>query len=164
VIKNLAFSVRLDLLHEIYPDAYFIFVTREKVAQTLSILQARRKNKIPQNKIWSIMPENFREIEKENNEMMLVVKQIFYIEKQIYRDLQSFTDDHVITVKYEDLIQDFESILQTIAKTVNFSFRDEYPKLSELSNTSKEADPALLVKLNQCISQFNWKDYDEHRN
>jgi hypothetical protein len=163
IIKNLAFSVRLDLLNELFPNAYFIFITRDKTAQTLSILNARKKNHIPENKFWSIRPENYKDLEQESDEVMMIIKQIFYIEKEINNDLQLFADDHIIKIKYEDLLKDPRGILKIIEQRLYLGTRNEFLCLPNLDIKEKKADSNLLKKINQYISSFNWESYYEHR-
>lgn len=164
IIKNLAFSVRLDLLNELFPNAYFIFITREKVDQILSILSARKRNHIPENKFWSIKPENYKDIEKESDEIMMIIKQIFYIEKEIHNDQHLFADDHFIKIKYEDLLKDPQGTLKIIEQRLNLRSREVFSSLPNLENKKKIADSKLLKKMNQYISSFNWENYYEYEN
>lgn len=161
IIKNLSFSVRLDLIHELFPDARFIFISRNKLSMALSILNARHKNKIPKNKIWSIMPKNFEEIEKEKDEELLVIKQIYSIEKQIHDDIKLFPDEQKCFIQYEDLFNFTKETLKKIKVFIPAKSKVNANTFPTLERKEKKPAEKILQKLNQYISQFDWEDYHE---
>ena len=115
VIKNLSFSLRIQALKEILPDARYIVVLREPLYTAQSLLQAMRKNHHPENKIWSIRPDNYKELEKLDTHEM-VVKQIHEIERKIAEDLRSIPEENILYVDYEKMGEQLESIIDDVVK------------------------------------------------
>jgi len=104
VFKNLNAGQRLRMLVEAFPDAKFIFVRRDPLYTAQSIIKAKRKLKIPDNQFWSIMPPNVEKL-KQLDWPEQIVKQIFYLEKQIAEDLSLFPKENIYEVNYTDLSQ-----------------------------------------------------------
>ena len=113
IFKNLNAGQRLRMLVKAFPDAKFIFVRRDPLYTAQSIIKAKRKLKIPGNQFWSIMPPNVDELKKLDWHEQ-IVKQIYYIEKQIAEDLQLFPKQNVYEVNYTELTQ--EKITELIAQ------------------------------------------------
>ena len=107
------------------------------------------------------MPKNFKEIEQEEDESMMVVKQIYYIEKHIHEGIGLFPDQHTLFVQYEDLLNDPGLTLNKIKDFIPARNKAKLDAFSGLNRTTKKPDKELLLKLNECITQFNWEEYNE---
>ena len=88
IIKNLSFSLRLQALKDTLPDARYIVVRRDPLLTCQSILIGREKNRTPENKMWSILPKDYQELEGLDPHEM-VVRQVNLIERQIHEDLKN---------------------------------------------------------------------------
>lgn len=115
VIKNLSFSLRLQALREFMPEARYVVVRRDPLYTAQSILLGMRKNQQPENKVWGILPREFKKLEGLDPHEM-VVRQVNQIERQIYTDLKEIPVDKVLFVDYEKLGSDLESILDQVIK------------------------------------------------
>lgn len=102
VIKNLSFSLRLQVLKEVLPGARYIVVRRNPLYTTQSLLLAMRKSNVPEDKVWGILPRDFEKLER-LKEHEKVVKQVNLIEKQIFEDLKGIPDEHILYLDYEKL-------------------------------------------------------------
>jgi len=113
IFKNLNAGQRLRMIKEAFPDAKIIFITRSPLYTAQSILCAKRKLGIPDNKYWSIMPQNVKEL-SEMDWPEQISKQVYFIEKQIKSDMKLFPSTGCFTVHYENV--DTSSIEQLISK------------------------------------------------
>ena len=102
LFKNLLIGQRLRLIHEIFPDAKIILLSRNQVYTTQSILLARAKFNVPKHQMWSIRPPNFEELER-LGEVEMVARQAFFIDKQMRQDSALFDSRNVLEVSYESL-------------------------------------------------------------
>ncbi|NBC82522.1 MAG: hypothetical protein GVY19_03980 [Bacteroidetes bacterium] len=123
VIKNLSFSMRLDLIKEIEPNAKFIHVTRDPFFTAQSIYLARKKESWPNDKLWSIQPKHAKEIEKLPI-FEQITKQIDSINQQIEGDLTDFKNGYM-KVKYEDVCHQTSHVIK---KIMNFIASNHNPK------------------------------------
>jgi Sulfotransferase family len=115
VIKNLSFSLRIQALKEILPDARYIVVLRDPLYTAQSLLEGMRKNKHPENKVWGIRPRNYKELEKLDPHEM-VVQQVNQIERQIVKDLKSIPEENILYVEYEKFGTHLEAIINEVKK------------------------------------------------
>lgn len=115
VIKNLSFSLRLQALRIFMPDARYVVVRRDPLFTAQSVLLAMRKNQQPANKVWGILPKDFKKLEGLDPHEM-VVRQINQIEKQIYTDLKKIPAEKFLFVDYEELGENLDSILDNVIK------------------------------------------------
>lgn len=102
IFKNLNAGQRLRLLYRCFPDAKFIFITRDPLQTAQSILKAKRRAGLCDNEFWSIMPPDVDELKAlEWDEQ--IVKQIYFLEKQIVHDSFLAGQDNFFTLHYKDL-------------------------------------------------------------
>jgi hypothetical protein len=116
LLKNLMNSLRLEMIKQIAPQAKIIFIKRNPLDTALSILRARKETQTPKNELWSVNPKNYKELVK-LDEHEMVVKQIYYIEKQIYHDQKLFPKGNFLTVHYEHLC---DNTVEEVNKIKNF--------------------------------------------
>ena len=104
IFKNLNTGQRLQVIKKILPESLFIFVKRDPVLTAQSILAGRQDFYGDKNSWFSVMPKNKSELEKLDYPEQ-VVKQIYYIEKQILEDLKNFHSCQHIIIQYENFCQ-----------------------------------------------------------
>lgn len=105
LFKNLNMGQRLRLIKEFAPDSKIIFIQRDPRFTINSILKARRKIEITNNKIWSVKPKNYKVLEK-LTEIEMCCAQVYYLEKQIREDLAEFDKLNVKSIHYNNLSED----------------------------------------------------------
>jgi hypothetical protein len=126
VIKNLMFSQRLEVLHQLFPEAKFIYIKREPEFNAQSIYQAREKNGSI-NEWWSTKPQKFNDLVK-LNPIDQVVKQVYLIEKQIESGLKLFNKNNVVVITYEKMVEDCETVLLEVGELIKLSKINKIPK------------------------------------
>jgi hypothetical protein len=136
IFKNLNAGQRMKMIKEIFPNAKFIFVTRDPYFTAQSILKAKRSLGIPDNQFWSIMPKNI-EFLKELTWYEQICGQVFYLEKQIREDSNLFND--VLIVKYENLVSEPADVLETIK-----DFADLHPRKIPITSIIKGGNTVSL--------------------
>lgn len=115
-IKNLSFSLRLQVLREVLPGARYIVVRRNPLYTAQSLLLAMRNNKANEGRVWGILPKDFEQLEGLSIHEM-VVKQVYLIEKQIHDDLNRVPKENILYIDYEKLATGLES---TIGQVLSF--------------------------------------------
>ena len=160
VIKNLSFSVRLELIKEIFPNARLVYVKRD----IIDIVQSIIKAKIDvfgelNNKWWSIKPKNYKSL-LNLDPVEQIVKQVYYIEKQIYFDLKGFRKADILEIEYGDLA-DTKMVLEKTYDFLNLDQSLEYKlpeiKISNKRKVSKELYDIILKEIND----LNWKNFKD---
>lgn len=124
LFKNLVNGQMIRVLIDIFPNAKFIFVKRDMLLTAQSILKAKRKNAMKDNEYWSIKPKNYEELRQIKNPYEQIIKQIYYIEKQIMEDSKLVKDDNFLIVNYENLEED----LVKAKKFIDVEERNNYKK------------------------------------
>ena len=117
VIKNLSFGMRLDLIRETEPDARIVLITREPADIIQSVYYARKQLNWPEDKLWSIKPVNYREIEK-----LPVLEQIVLQYRGIMEEIEkkkSQFGDHFLEISYQELCDDTIGCLERVHESVN---------------------------------------------
>lgn len=162
VIKNLNAGQRLRVISKIAPHAKFIFVKRNPTFVAQSIFRVKQKLKRNNGEWWSIKPKNFESL------MSLppheqIVKQIFYLEKQIFLDKKLIPPTNFIELNYEDFTADVGFALDKVRcfiddnvamKADDFDFRDI--SVNETTTIPK----GDFEKIEQEVAKLNWKTYE----
>jgi hypothetical protein len=151
------------LIKNIFPDALFIFSTRDPLFTSQSILKSREDYFGDKNTWFSVMPKN-----KDNLRSLdiyeQVVKQVFHLEKQINDDLKISYPDQAIKIGYEDFCVNPK---KTISRLDSF-FRANKIKLKkrkkaifpELTPRNKrKLPPKEFERLKNEINLLDWDNY-----
>lgn len=157
VFKNLNAGQRLRLLKECFPAAKFIYIKRDPLFVAQSILEAKRRLNLKDSDFWSIRPANFKDLEKMNCYEQ-IVKQIFFLEKQIEQDLKLFDPTNVLSLDYRDLAENFDGIIDKCKNFIGARVKSDFlvPKieLSERIRLSQSEIDMLVIE----IEKLGW-DY-----
>jgi hypothetical protein len=154
LFKNLNSGQRLRLIAKTFPNAKFIFIRRDPFFTAQSILQAKRKLGLLDNQFWSIMPRNVEEL-KELDWAEQIVKQIFYLERQIVEDLKLFPKENVIEVNYLDLDQQkIDRLISDLDLNIRGSFEKANIHLSEKISL-KDGE---VVSIQNEINKLDWSE------
>ncbi len=152
LIKNLSFSVRIKLLHDIFPEAKYIYIKRNPLYVAQSILLAKEKLHIPDNEIWSIRPKNYKNFEK-SGKIKQIVCQIKGIEEQIKQDKTLIKNENFYELSYEDFCKNTEKYVTDIHDFTNCNLKIKN-KISSLEIRDKiKIDNQLFEKLKQEIEK-----------
>lgn len=102
VFKNLNAGQRLRLLKKCFPNAKFVFIQRDPIFVLNSILKARKKARVGEGVMWSILPSNFQQLIR-LPELEMCANQVFQLEKQIIMDLELFGEKDWCRIHYQNL-------------------------------------------------------------
>lgn len=160
VFKNLNAGQRLRLLQKCFPDAKFIFLKRDPLFTAQSILKAKRKVGISDDIFWSVMPSNVKELEKLNSYEQ-IIKQIYFLEKQIIEDRKLFDEKNILMVNYKELGEVFEDVLLECQKFITTNEKTESKK-AEIKLTEKISLKEDEIKaFKEQIEKLNWEGYSD---
>lgn len=160
LFKNLNAGQRVRLLHKCFPEAKFIFIKREPIFIAQSILKAKRKIGIDDNEFWSVKPKNYKELEK-LSPYEQIIKQIFYIEKQITEDKKLFPHNNFLTIEYNSLRKAVKSTLQTCQTFVGSKNKRTYNKVEIELTEELTLSEDEYKKFNEEINKLNWITYND---
>ena len=159
VFKNLNAGQRLRLLSKCFPDAKFIFIKRDPLFTSQSILKAKRKLNLLDNEYWGIMSRNF-EILKNLNYSEQIIKQIFYIEKQIMEDSKLFNKENFLIIKCTRSVNNFKNLFSECQKFISFREKKNYKKIVIDFAEKLVLKESEIKNLQQEIRKLNWNDYN----
>lgn len=123
VIKNLANSLRLRLIRELFPDAKIIIIDRNEEDTCKSIAKIRKKKSFLLNEFWSVYPPEIGDI-KFQNESELIQQQIKSVKGYIKHDIKQFPSENVLNIEYENLINDPEKVLKILDQFMEADLRE----------------------------------------
>lgn len=159
LIKNLSFSLRLKLIKELFPKAKIIYLKRDNIEAIQSVINAKISiyGKI-NNNWWSLKPPNYKKL-LELQPIEQVVKQIYYIEKQIYNDLKLFDKRNILEIHYDDL-NDYEKIIDQIKELVGCDYLKAsklVPKIDIVKK--KKVSDKIYNEILYEINKLDWENY-----
>lgn len=160
VFKNLNAGQRMRLLEMCFPKAKFVFIKREALFTAQSILKAKRKEGLADDEFWSVMPYNVEELKKFNSYEQ-IVKQIYFLEKQIKQDSKLFDKENFLSIDYKELGDNFENTVKKCQKFINVNEKIEYKK-AEVRLTEKVSLNENEIKaLKEQIEKLDWENYSD---
>jgi hypothetical protein len=136
-----------------FPKAKFIFITREPVYTAQAILKSKRVLGLKDSDFWSIMPSNVKELEKMNGYEQ-IVKQIYYLEKQIVKDSAIMATNCFYKIQLNDLSVQFISELAGSLGLGKLTHPAEIPNIHVNENIS--IDETDFTSLKDQVDSLNW--------
>jgi len=160
VFKNMNCGQRLRVIKDIFPNALFIYCRRDPLYTAQSIIETREKVYGSRTEWWSIMPKEYNELLKLDYPEQ-VVKQIYYIQKQIEEDLSLFGKKQFIEIWYEDFCESPELTIENIKDFMSRSGVDVRCKAKVIENQinlsqQRRIDRTTWDKLSEIINSLNW--------
>ncbi len=142
-IKNLRITERLPLILDLFPNARFIILKRDRLETGRSILKERKKFGIPQEDWWSARPVEFPEIRELPLEQR-VAGQIHYLEEQIDRELKGVPEERKRTLHYRSIVQDpsktVQDLKRNLLKEVQFREGGIIPEPRKVENKDEDQE------------------------
>lgn len=153
VFKNLNAGQRIRLLARCFPEARFVFITRDPLYTAQSILGAKRRIGIADDCFWSVMPKNVDRLKK-LDPYAQIANQVYSIEKQIYQDRSMIRPGHFFQLNYNELSIDE---IMRLGQSLGFSRRPGKAKTPVLATTETQRLPDTeFVQLKQEINKLSW--------
>jgi hypothetical protein len=161
LLKNLAMGQRLGLIADLAPRARFIWIKREPLYTAQSILLVKRQRGQKPHDWWSIMPRNYRELLKLDGYQQ-VVRQIFFLEKQILADRHLFPAHQFITVHYRDLCCRTGETVERLRQFIDpgIGLRKDPQTLSLPLQEERRLEEEDFRRLRQECGKIDWENYE----
>jgi len=115
-------TVRIEFLHEIFPDAYFIHVVRDGRAVAYSIMRAREKHS---GEYWSTRPPGWRKLQQLPVLEACALQWKMIVEHAL-ESAQNIPADQFIEVKYEYFMQHPSALMQHLGERLGLAWREEF--------------------------------------
>ena len=90
-----------------------------------------------------------------------IIKQIFFLEKQILKDSQLFEKGSFLHVDYEDLGLEFNNTLKLCCDFIKTNNKSEFLDAEIKIIERLSLDNAEITKFNNEIKKLNWKSYND---
>lgn len=159
VNKALSLGVRILPLNEAFPEALFIRVHRNHLDIAQSILKGRKEYSGDKNNWISAKPSEYEKI-KDKDYITQICGQIYYLEKDIKRDIRIIGINRCIDVNYDDLCNNPKSILEKITQFYNENTcngvlrgKNAPPDSFHLSR-GRKCDDNEYNRLKECLNSF----------
>jgi hypothetical protein len=161
LFKNMNAGQRLEIIYEIAPNCKIIFIRRNPLFTAQSIYKVRLKVNNSPNRWWSIMPPNYNELLKLSYHEQ-IVKQIFFIEKQITQDLKFFPPDNIFKLNYKNFCINHE---KCIKKIYNFMGPKISLRKNRLTNRISYSEKKVInteeiKNFQREIDKLDWLNYN----
>jgi hypothetical protein len=159
VFTNNNMGMRIRMLSEIFPNAKFIVSDRNPLNVGQSLLKARKAFYDNYGTWWSIKPRNYSEIKKEQPYDQVVL-QHYYINKQIFVDLNEYYVGNYIWVDYSDFCENQKATIAHIAKFMKYEVsRGSFETIVINESKKISIEPDAAVQLKKLIAKLDWNDY-----
>jgi hypothetical protein len=145
----------LRLLKKCFPDARFIYIKRDPLYVTQSILKAKRRIGLKDSNFWSIMPPNIEKLRNLDGYEQ-VVKQIYYLQKQIEKDLHLFPEKNILTLDYKYLECKLNKVMDECKTLIAANSREKFKKANVRISEQITLEPEEIEKIKNEIKNLNW--------
>lgn len=110
VNKNVKHMLRIQVLSEIFPNAYFLVVERDLPQVALSVLRGRYNNLADPMQWWSVKPPNYAEL-KDLPVVEQVSGQLLALQDRMTADFSQIDTERIIRFSYLNFCDRPESII-----------------------------------------------------
>jgi hypothetical protein len=156
VFKNLNAGQRMRLLTRCFPEAKFIFIRRDLLMTAQSILIAKRKLGYSDNEFWSIKPKNAEQLTTLSSTEQ-IIKQIYYLEKQIVEDQKLVLKNNFWSLNYEKLPS--SQLINAAKKFIDAEFRKDTVFFEFKINNNNKLNREDTNEFKRLIDELDWKTY-----
>jgi hypothetical protein len=159
VFNNNNAGMRIRLLKQCYPNAKYIVADRSPLYVAQSLLRVRKSVNGSYEKWWSIMPKNYQDLRKKDC-FEQVVLQHYYINKQIFCDLESISYKNHMTVTYNNFSLNKNDVMDKFSEYINYQAVREYYEENEVVESRENSlDEDSIEYVNKIIGSLDWNDY-----
>jgi hypothetical protein len=151
-------AARIAALAQIFPESIFVQVLRDKARTAQSLLYGRQTFLRDEATWLSVKPRNYRQI-RTKTPIEQVCEQVFFLEREISADLESYAPHRYVVVRYEALCHDthgeldrIRSSYDTVRPQAPLRVRGHVPAsfpLSEQERVSTDEDALIRRHLSE---------------
>ena len=160
VFKNLYLSMVVGALAQIFTDARFIFVRRDRFYTCQSLYQARLRRSKSQ-RWWSVKIPKYREL-LSTPLWYQVVDQVVCTESIVRQDLDRFAHNRYMTLRYEDLCAHPHKVirsLQSWLSPIGYEMYDDFRVPERFVVSKNKVLPAdLIEKMNDRLDEIKQEE------
>lgn len=163
VFKSFLLGWHVRRMIEELPKTIFVWISREPVANALSIIRARKEYRGSLNEWLSLKPRECNELDSDHY-WSQAVAQIYYLEKSYQKQFEQAPCNNVLHLRYEDFCVNPHQSLQQIQELVHrngneISIRSN-PIPSFIESIPKEVDDDLKTLVQEEVEKY-WGDNGE---
>lgn len=154
VIKNLYFVLRIRLIKELFPNAKFIYLKRDRLYVAQSIYLARTKNsKNPQSEWWSLNFPGYESLLTLPIEEQ-IAQQVYQLENLIQNELSEIFKENIMEIKYEEL--ELNSIEKQFKSFIGTEKRKTFSldQASFISGNTQKVDDDIFFRLKRELDKI----------
>ncbi len=161
-LRNIIYSLNIDLLLKIFPNSVFVVCRREVLYQAQSILIARRKIAGDKQNWWSLRPKEYRDLIR-SPVWEQIAGQIYYTYKDIETNLAQADRRRWLEVHYSDLCREPQAQVGKIVKVVERLGKrtdwksDTIPDQFDSTDVQRVSD-ADFQKLREAVQRYFGND------
>lgn len=161
LFKNLNAGQRMRLISKIAPNAKFIFMKREPLFTAQSIFRSKQRIGLKPDDWWSIKPENHKQLSL-LNPYEQIVRQIYFLEKQIVLDSSLYPEENFMTVHYKDLCNDYTKVLDSVHSFIgnDIGYRENLGEPDIHRSERRTIDDIHLERFQKEIEKLDWCNYE----
>lgn len=165
VNKAMSLGVRILPVSHAFPEALFIRIHRNQLDIAQSILKGRSDYMGDKNKWFSVKPSEYEKI-KDKDYITQVCGQIYFLERDMDRDIQIIGKHRCLDIQYAELCTNPKSVIEKIEQFYNLNTyygqirkRKEPPPYFNLS-TGKKCNDSDYNLLKKSLQHFYGKSVD----
>ena len=158
--KALSLGVRILPLNQAVPHSLFIRIHRNHLDVAQSILKTRKDYMGDQDRWISAKPSEFQKIQSQDY-ITQICSQIFYLEKDMDRDIKAIGEHRCLNITYESLCKNPRNLLNDIENFYNDSSRtNSLKKINEPPNsffysTGLKCSQEEYIQLSNCLQKLH---------
>lgn len=155
-VKNNANSLRILELATLFPDAFIIFIHRSIYENVNSILNGKKENNIPDEKIWAAGPDKILSSDIPAHPIANAVYQYLFVNKFIRLSIKKFSLKKVLNIDFstfkgnpDQFLNKFTSSYHGPLHRRRFVNADKRGNQREVLNNPVQIPEALKNKIDQ---------------
>lgn len=158
IFKNLHLGQKLRPLHLAFPSAKIIFIKRSPADTALSVLAARKLDKVPDEQMWSAKPKNHASL-LHLQLLERVVAQQYYLEKEIFEATKAHPSFQLMVLRYEDFCHSPMAVVDEVSRQLYDGQINQRNGASPPIVQQKTANSDLRNTLEGFAANYDWVNY-----
>lgn len=138
-LKGMLLNWDIDLLAELFPNAFFIHLERSITANADSLLRARQNFFGDEKKWYSFKPKEYSELIRLSVREQ-IIGQVFYTNEAIKQQLGRIAPEKSIRISYEAFCEDPQKVLESILERSTIASNEELDNLLPEGFSVREID------------------------
>lgn len=160
IFKNILGSYHIrEFIDILYKSVFFIYIERNAVDASLSILEARKKYNKSVNDWWSYVPLEYNLL-KDKDYIYQIAGQVFFLQK-FYNKMVDKYPNNVIKTTYDQICNDPQAISDKLVKickvNLNYDLKLLQNKIIQFPHKKYDHSSEEAIKINNNLIHFSEK-------